>query len=99
MSHAAVEDNAIEVQLSLTSNAFSIHSTAERTDTADKEITVTDTTVSVMPASQKTRSADVTTCAVLEWSVCLEFVKKLCRVEQRGQGARRIANAIQDCAA
>lgn len=74
MLHAAVEDNAIGAQLSLTSNAVSIHSTAERTDTADKEITVTDTTGSVMPASQKNHSADVTICAVLEWSVCLEFV-------------------------
>lgn len=87
------------MQLILTPNANSIYSIAERTGIADKKTTATNTTVSVMLASQKTHSVDVTTCAVLVWSVCLDLVGKPWHVEHREQDAGRTANVIRDCAA
>lgn len=42
--------------------------------------------------------AVVTTCAALEWSVCLGFVGRQYPVEPKEQNARRIANVIRDCA-
>lgn len=91
------ENNAM--QLSLTPIAISIFSLAQRTGIADRENIVTNTTASVMLARRLTLSVDVTTCAALAWSVCLEFVEKPCRAEPREQGARRTANVIPDCAA
>ncbi|KAJ7391870.1 hypothetical protein OS493_016160 [Desmophyllum pertusum] len=75
--------------------------TAGKTGIAGQLTTVTNTTENVMLASQcpgYNPRAVVTTCAALEWSVCLGFVGRQYPVEPKEQNARRIANVIRDCA-
>lgn len=56
--------------------------TAKRTDTVSGDITVTNTTDYVILAGMKSfRGVVETTCAVMEWSVYLDDVAKLCLEE------------------
>lgn len=71
------------------------YSTAERTDIAGKDITVTNTTGYVMFASQKTRRVGGTTCAAVGWSACLDFVGQLCLEEPKERSAGKTENVVQ----
>lgn len=65
-------------------------STAKRTDTASGDITVTNTTDYVILAGMKSfRGVVETTCAVMEWSVYLDDVAKLCLEELKTRSAER----------
>lgn len=71
------------------------YSTAEKTDIAGRDITVTNTTGYVMFASQKTRRVGGTACAAVGWSACLDFVGQLCLGEPKERGAGKTANVAQ----